>query len=116
MRKNSVAGEVGIVHAGRGGAWRDGQELRKAKEKLEASFGLSRERLDALASELENPEESCYVSADEVLVRRQKERRQEDYQKERAFVKNTVIEVQMPESSAILTAGEMKTAFLTALA
>ena len=99
-----------------GGAWRDGQELRKVKEKLEASFGLSRERLDALASELENPEESCYISADEILVRRQKERRQEDYKKERAFVKNTVIEVQTPESSVILTAGDMKAAFLTALA
>lgn len=95
-----------------GGVWKDAAALEKAKEKLEASLGLSRERTE----ELENPEESCYVSADEILVRRQKERRTEDYQKEKAFVKNTVIEVEAAEKSVILTAGEMKTAFLALLA
>ena len=99
-----------------GGAWRDEGRIEEAKEKLTASFGLSRERMDELTPELENPEESCYVSADEILVRRQKERRTEEYQKEKAFVKNTVIEIQAPEKSVILTAGEMKTAFVTALA
>ena len=99
-----------------GGAWNDARRLAEAKETLKASFGLSRERLEALASELENPAESCYVSPDDVMVRRQKERRTEEYQKEKAFVKNTVIEVQTPGNSVILTAVGMKTAFLTLLA
>ena len=99
-----------------GDAWSDASALREAKETLAVSFGLSRERLDALTPELENPEESCYVSPDDVMVRRQKERRTEDYRKEKAFVKNTVIEVQTSENSVILTATDMKTAFLNLLA
>ena len=75
-----------------GGAWSDASALREAKETLAVSFGLSRARTDALASELENPAESCYVSPDEVMVRRQKERRTEEYRKKKAFLKNTVIE------------------------
>lgn len=70
-----------------GGAWNDAPALREAMETLKASFGLSGERREALASELENPEESCYVSPDDVMVRRQKERRTEEYRKEKAFVK-----------------------------
>jgi hypothetical protein len=99
-----------------GGAWNDASTLREAKKALEASFGLSEERMERLASELENPAESCYVSPDDVMVRRQKERRTEEYRKEKAFVKNTVIEVQASEDSVILTATDMKTAFLTLLA
>ena len=99
-----------------GGAWNDASTLREAKKALEASFGLSEERMERLASELENPAESCYVSPDDVMVRRQKERRTEEYHKEKAFVKNTVIEVQTPGNSVILTAVGMKTAFLTLLA
>ena len=99
-----------------GGAWNDARRLAEAKETLEASFALSRERLEELSSGLENPEESCYISPDDVMVRRQKERRTEEYQKEKAFVKNTVIEVQTPGNSVILTAVGMKTAFLTLLA
>ena len=95
-----------------GGAWSDASALREAQETL----GLSRERLDALTPEVENPEESCYLSPDDVMVRRQKERRTEEYRKEKAFVKNTVIEVQTPENSVILTATDMKTAFLNLLA
>ncbi len=38
-----------------GGVWKDAAALEKAKEKLEASFGLSRGRTE----ELENPAESC---------------------------------------------------------
>ena len=64
-----------------GGARNDASALREAKETLETSFGLSGERMEALASELENPAESCYVSPDDVLIRRQKERRTEEYQK-----------------------------------
>lgn len=99
-----------------GSLWPDAGRLERAKEKLEFSFGLSRGRMETLTTELENPEESCYVSADEILVRRQKERRTEEYQKEKAFVKNTVIEVESTKNAAILTAGGMKTAFVTALA
>ena len=99
-----------------GGARNDARRLAEAKETLKASFGLSRERLEAPASELENPAESCCVSPDDVMARRQKERRTEECQKEKAFVKNTVIEAQTPGNSVILTAVGMKTAFLTLLA
>ena len=95
-----------------GGAWNDARRLEEAKETLEASFALSRERLEALASELENPAESRCVSPDDVMVRRQKERRTEEYQKEKSFVKNTVIEIQTPANSVILTAVGMKTALI----
>lgn len=96
-----------------GSSWSDKEAVKEAVEKL--GKGLE-DKADELLMELENPEESCYTSVDDVLVRHQKETRKDGGEKSGAFVKNTVIEVETAEQTRILTSTEMNTAFLTLLA
>ena len=98
-----------------GASWHNRTAVHEAVEGLKKGLKLERNE-EELLSELENPDESCYCSPDEVLVRHQKEHRTKENEKDGAFVKNTVIEVQSPERKRIITSTSMKSAFLVVLA
>ena len=94
----------------------NGETIAKAIEKINAGRPLEDEQVKASQTEAEKPEETVYISADDVGVRHQKERRVAEYQKDGAFVWSTNALVQSCEGERIFTCVGMKKAFLFVLA
>ena len=93
-----------------------GETIAKAIEKINAGRASEDERIKASQTEMEKPEETVYISADDVGVRHQKERRTAEHQKDGAFVWSTNALVQSREGERIFTCVGMKKAFLFVLA
>ena len=69
-------------------------------------------KYDGLACRIEpSSERCCYISVDDVGVRFQKERRKGKYKKDRKFIENTVIHVQVGNLQYTITSTAMRDAF-----
>ena len=90
--------------------------VAKAIEKINAGRQDENERVKASQTETENPENTVYISADDVGVRHQKEHHTAENQKNGAFVWSTNALVQSREGERIFTCVGMKKAFLFVLA
>ena len=86
------------------------------EKKINAGRQAEDERVKASQTETENPENTVYISADDVGVRHQKEHRTAENQKNGAFVWSTNALVQSREGESIFTCVGMKKAFLFVLA
>lgn len=94
----------------------NGETIARAIEKINAGRPLEDEQVKASQTEAEKPEETVYISADDVGVRHQKERRVAEHQKDGAFVWSTNALVQSREGERIFTCVGMKKTFLMVLA
>ena len=92
------------------------EAIAGAIEKINAGRQEEDERVKASQTETESPENTVYISADDVGVRRQKEHRAAGNQKNGAFVWSTNALVQSREGERIFTCVGMKKAFLFVLA
>ena len=91
------------------------ETIARAIEKINAGRQED-ERVKASQTETENPENTVYISADDVGVRHQKEHRAAENRKDGAFVWSTNALVQSREGERIFTCVGMKKAFLFVLA
>ena len=92
------------------------EAIAKAIEKINAGRQARDEQVKACQIETEDPENTVYVSADDVGVRHQKEHRTAEHQKNGAFVWSTNLMVQSRECERVFTCVGMKKAFLVVLA
>ena len=92
------------------------QAVARAIEKINAGRQEEDERVKASQTETESPENTVYISADDVGVKHQKEHRTAENQKNGAFVWSTNALVQSREGERIFTCVGMKKAFLFVLA
>ena len=92
------------------------ETIAKAVEKINKGRQEEDERVKASQEEMENPDNTVYISADDVGVRHQKEHRTAENQKKGAFVWNTNAVVQSREGERIFTCVGMKKVFLFVLA
>ena len=92
------------------------EEIVKAVEKINEGRQEEDERVKAPQEEMENPDNTVYISADDVGVKHQKEHRTAENQKKGAFVWNTNAVVQSREGERIFTCVGMKKVFLLVLA
>ena len=92
------------------------ETIAMAIENINAGRASEDERVKASQTEMEKPEETVYISADDVGVRHQKERRATEHQKDGAFVWSTNALVQSREGERVFTCVGMKKTFLMVLA
>ena len=92
------------------------ETIAMAIENINAGRASEDERVKASQTEMEKPEETVYISADDVGVRHQKERRATEHQKNGAFVWSTNALVQSREGERVFTCVGMKKTFLMVLA
>lgn len=83
---------------------------------INASRESAEERVSACAVAMENPEDTCYVSVDEIGVKHQKEHRKGTAEKQGVYVWNTVATIQSQQFSYTLTDGSMPQTFCSTLA
>lgn len=88
----------------------------QAIEKINAGRPLAEEQVKATGWQIEAPEQTCYISMDDIGVKHQKERRTGDETKTGVYVWNTVAEMETPSGSHTVTGIGMKKTFLFVLA
>ena len=86
-------------------------EIRKAIESINATRKAADEQVRESQTETEDPENTVYISADDVGVRHQKEHRTEDNQKDGAFVWSTNAIVQSSQGEKAFTCVGMRKLF-----
>lgn len=91
-------------------------DIQQAIQTINASRESAEERISACAAVVENPEDTCYVSIDEIGVKHQKEHRKGTAEKQGVYVWNTVVTMQSQQFSYTLTDGSMPQAFRSTLA
>ena len=91
------------------------ETIAKAIEKINAGHKAEDERVRASQTETEQPENTVYISVDDVGVRHQKEHRGAEKRKDGAFVWSTNALVQSREGERVFTCVGMKKAFLFVL-
>lgn len=97
-------------------AYADDAALQRAAEKINAARLLPEEQVSVSGRCLENLEETCYVSFDEIGVKHQKEHRSGETVKKGAYVWNTVADIETWNGSRTLTGDGMKKTFHQVLA
>lgn len=91
-------------------------DIQQAIQTFNASRQSADEQIQAGPFEMEVPEESCYVSIDDIGVKHQKEHRKGASKKQGAYVWNTVAVVQSQQDLYTLTGVGMPQVFRSALA
>ena len=97
-------------------AYANDATLQRAAEKINAAHLPSEEQVKVSGRHLEDPEETCYVSIDDIGVKHQKEHRAGETAKKGAYVWNTVAEIESWNGSRTLTGVGMKKTFRLVLA
>lgn len=90
--------------------------FQRAVEKINAARLPSDEQVRVSGRHLEDPEETCYVSFDDIGVKHQKEHRVGETVKKGAYVWNTVADIETRNGSRTLTGIGMKKTFHMVLA
>ena len=90
--------------------------MAQAVEKINTGRPCVEEQVKASGWQIENPEQTCYISIDDIGVKHQKERRTEDETKTGVYVWNTVADMETPSGSHMVTGIGMKKTFLFVLA
>lgn len=105
------------LELGKQGASLSGKtNIQQAIQIINASRENAEERINACAVALENPDDTCYVSVDEIGVKHQKEHRRGTAEKQGVYVWNTVATIQSKQFSYTLTDGSMAQTFRSTLA
>lgn len=91
-------------------------DIQRAIQTFNASRQSADEQIQSDTFEMEVPEETCYVSIDDIGVKHQKEHRKGSTQKQGAYVWNTVAVVQSQQDSYTLTGIGMPQVFRSTLA
>jgi len=94
----------------------EGADIQQVIQTINASRERTREQIHACSVAMENPEDTCYISVDEIGVKHQKEHRKGSTEKQGAYVWNTVAVVQSRQLSYTLTDGSMSQLFRCTLA
>ena len=88
----------------------------QAIEKINAGRPLADEQVKASGWQIESPEQTCYISIDDIGVKHQKERRTGDETKTGVYVWNTVADIETTNGCHTVTGIGMKKTFLFVLA
>ncbi len=94
----------------------DDATLQQAVEEVNASRLTPEEQVKSAGWQMEDPEQTCYVSFDDIGVKHQKEYRAGEETKRGVYVWNTVADIETNNSSHILTGVGMQKTFLLVLA
>ena len=91
-------------------------ELEEAIEKINAGRPCAEEQVKTSGWQLEAPEQTCYISIDDIGVKHQKEHRAAAEPKTGVYVWNTVADIETGRGSHTVTGIGMKKTFLFVLA
>lgn len=94
----------------------DAEALQQAIQTINMTRQAADEQVKSEPAVLENPDDTCYISIDDIGVKHQKEHRGSNSQKQGAYVWNTVAVVQSQQDSYTLTGVGMPQVFRSLLA
>ena len=94
----------------------DEAAIQCAIEKINATRKSAEEQVKAGTSQIEDSEQTCYISFDDIGVKHQKEHRSGDSGKKGVYVWNTVADIETDQSSYTVTGVGMRKTFLFVLA
>lgn len=96
--------------------YNDKAKIEYAVKKINENRPLPEEQIKPGVLQIENQEQTCYISLDDIGVKHQKEQRSEDKAKNGAYVWNTVADIENDNQRYTLTGVGMQKTFLFVLA
>ena len=94
----------------------DEEAMKSAIERINSSKVLSEERIKSAQLQIEDSQETIYISIDDIGVKHQKEHRSEGSERKGVYVWNTVADIETNNSSYTITGVGMKKVFSYVLA
>ena len=98
------------------GSYEDNEAIESAVKEINAARPLEEERVEVSTWQMERKNQTCYVSFDDICVKHQKEHRTGKDEKNKAYVWNTVVDIQAENVSHTVTGTGMRKTFLFTLA
>ena len=94
----------------------DSAAIRSAVDEINATRPNVEEQVKTVTWPIECPEQTCYISVDDIGVKHQKEHRKESSERNGVYVWNTVADIEANGTSRIITGVGMRSVFLFVLA